>query len=43
MPGLIVPLITFTVLYLFLAAMVVWLLVGHIAASPQLYSPPAGK
>jgi len=43
MPGLIVPLITFTVLYLFLAAMVVWLLVGHIAASPQLYSSPAGK
>jgi len=40
MPGLIVPLITFTVLYLFLAAMVVWLLVGHIAASPQVYSSP---
>ena len=34
MPGLVVPLILFTVLYLFLAAVVVWLMVGHIAASP---------
>ena len=36
MPGLVVPLIVFTVLYLFLAAVVVWLMVGHIAASPAV-------
>ena len=35
MPGLIVPLITFTVLYLFLGAMVVWLLIRPLAASPR--------
>jgi len=35
MPGLIVPLITFTLLYVFLAAVVVWLLMDHIAASPS--------
>jgi cytochrome d ubiquinol oxidase subunit I len=35
MPGLIVPLITFTLLYVFLAAVVVWLLIGQIAASPE--------
>jgi cytochrome d ubiquinol oxidase subunit I len=36
MPGLVVPLIVFTILYLFLAAIVVWLMVGHIAASPTV-------
>jgi cytochrome d ubiquinol oxidase subunit I len=44
MPGLIVPLITFTVLYLFLAAMVVWLLIRHIAASPRfIHASRPGK
>jgi cytochrome bd ubiquinol oxidase subunit I len=44
MPGLIVPLITFTVLYLFLGAMVVWLLIRPIAASPRYILPRgAGK
>jgi cytochrome d ubiquinol oxidase subunit I len=32
MPGLIVPLITFTLLYLLLAVIVVWLLIRHIQA-----------
>ncbi|HEY3197101.1 MAG TPA: cytochrome ubiquinol oxidase subunit I [Nitrospirales bacterium] len=41
MPGLIVPLITFTLLYIFLAAVVVWLLMSHIAASPEF--PQSGK
>ena len=36
MPGLAVPLVLFTVLYLFLAAVVVWLMAGHIAASPTV-------
>ena len=35
MPGLVIPLLLFTVLYLFLAAVVVWLLARHIASSPQ--------
>lgn len=33
MPGLLYPLVTFTVLYLLLAAVVVWLIMRHIAAS----------
>jgi cytochrome bd ubiquinol oxidase subunit I len=36
MPGLVVPFITFTLLYIFLAAMVVWLLFRQVAASPRL-------
>src|SRR5207253_5201694 len=44
MPGLIVPLITFTVLYLFLGAMVVWLMIRSIAANPRFILPrDAGK
>jgi len=35
MPGLVVPFITFTVLYIFLAAIVVWLLLRQVAASPK--------
>jgi len=35
MPGLVVPLFVFTLLYVFLAAVVVWLLMSHIAASPS--------
>jgi cytochrome d ubiquinol oxidase subunit I len=36
MPGLVVPFIMFTLLYIFLAAMVVWLLFRQVAASPRL-------
>jgi cytochrome d ubiquinol oxidase subunit I len=39
MPGLVVPFLTFTVLYLFLAVIVVWLLWRQVVASPQI---PAG-
>jgi cytochrome d ubiquinol oxidase subunit I len=35
MPGLVVPFVTFTLLYLFLAAITVWLLLRQVAASPQ--------
>ncbi|HEY6802877.1 MAG TPA: cytochrome ubiquinol oxidase subunit I [Pyrinomonadaceae bacterium] len=36
MPGLVVPFLTFTVLYLFLAATTIWLLLRQVAASPQI-------
>ena len=36
MPGLVVPFITFTVLYIFLAAITVWLLLRQVAASPRV-------
>lgn len=36
MPGLIVPFITFTLLYIFLAVIVVWLLLRQVAASPSI-------
>lgn len=36
MPGLVVPFITFTVLYIFLAAITLWLLLRQVAASPQV-------
>lgn len=39
MPGLAVPFLTFTVLYLFLAAIVVWLLYRQIALSPYIVPP----
>jgi cytochrome bd ubiquinol oxidase subunit I len=39
MPGLIVPFITFTVLYIFLALVTVWLLLRQVAASPQAPEP----
>jgi len=35
MPGLIVPFLMFTLLYIFLAAIVVWLLLRQVAASPK--------
>jgi cytochrome d ubiquinol oxidase subunit I len=34
--GLVVPFITFTLLYIFLAAITVWLLLRQVAASPQV-------
>jgi len=41
MPGLIVPFITFTVLYIFLAAVTVFLLLRQVAASPRDPKPRA--
>lgn len=35
MPGLVVPFITFTVLYIFLAIITAWLLLRQVAASPK--------
>ena len=35
MPGLVVPFITFTVLYIFLAVITAWLLFRQVAASPN--------
>lgn len=43
MPGLVVPLVTFTVLYLFLAAVVVWLLLRQVAASPSEFQSQRGR
>ena len=39
MPGLVVPFITFTVLYIFLAVITVWLLLRQVAASPSEPEP----
>lgn len=39
MPGLIVPFITFTVLYIFLAIITAWLLLRQVAASPPPDEP----
>jgi cytochrome d ubiquinol oxidase subunit I len=36
MPGLVIPFVTFTLLYIFLAAIVVWLLFRQVAASPRI-------
>ncbi len=36
MPGLVVPFVTFTVLYCFLGAIVVWLLYQHVHRSPRV-------
>jgi cytochrome bd-type quinol oxidase subunit 1 len=41
MPGLIVPFLTFTILYIFLAFVTVWLLLRQVAASPKAPEPPA--
>jgi cytochrome bd ubiquinol oxidase subunit I len=41
MPGLVVPFITFTVLYIFLAVITVWLLLRQVAASPRDPAPIA--
>jgi len=40
-PGLVVPFITFTLLYIFLAAITVWLLLRQVAASPQAFGSDA--
>jgi cytochrome d ubiquinol oxidase subunit I len=37
MPGLFVPFITFTLLYIFLAVFTVWLLLRQVASSPRLF------
>jgi cytochrome d ubiquinol oxidase subunit I len=39
MPGLVVPFVTFTVLYIFLALITVWLLLRQVAASPREPEP----
>jgi cytochrome d ubiquinol oxidase subunit I len=41
MPGLVVPFVAFTVLYIFLALVTVWLLLRQVAASPRHPEPPA--
>jgi cytochrome d ubiquinol oxidase subunit I len=41
MPGLVVPFVTFTLLYLFLAVIVVWLLLRQVAASPRIANEDA--
>lgn len=41
MPGLEIPFITFTLLYLFLAVIVVWLIVRQVSDSPRVYATPA--
>jgi cytochrome d ubiquinol oxidase subunit I len=43
MPGLVVPFITFTLLYVFLAAIVVWLLFRQVAASPRVTGKESGN
>jgi cytochrome d ubiquinol oxidase subunit I len=40
MPGLEIPFITFTLLYLFLAVIVVWLIVRQVGESPRIYREP---
>jgi cytochrome d ubiquinol oxidase subunit I len=37
MPGLVVPFVTFTILYIFLATITVWLLLRQVAASPRVF------
>jgi cytochrome d ubiquinol oxidase subunit I len=41
MPGLKIPFVTFTLVYIFLAAVVVWLLIRQVAESPRVYAEPA--
>jgi cytochrome d ubiquinol oxidase subunit I len=43
MPGLVVPFVTFTLLYIFLALVVVWLLFRQVAKSPRLINPEPGE
>jgi cytochrome d ubiquinol oxidase subunit I len=40
-PRLVIPFITFTVLYIFLAAITVWLLLRQVAASPEAFESEA--
>jgi cytochrome bd ubiquinol oxidase subunit I len=39
MPGLVVPFVTFTLLYVFLSVIVVWLLIRQVAKSPHEFAP----
>jgi cytochrome bd ubiquinol oxidase subunit I len=39
--GLKIPFVTFTLIYIFLAAVVVWLLIRQVAESPRIYAEPA--
>jgi len=41
MPGLVIPFISFTLLYIFLSLIVVWLLKRQVAASPRIYASEA--
>src|SRR5499426_1403658 len=41
MPGLKIPFVTFTLIYIFLAAVVVWLLIRQVAQSPRVYAEQA--
>ena len=41
MPGLKIPFITFTLIYIFLAIVVVWLLNRQVAQSPRVYAEPS--
>jgi len=41
MTGLKIPFFTFTLIYIFLAAVVVWLLIRQVAESPRVYAEPA--
>ncbi|HVE80276.1 MAG TPA: cytochrome ubiquinol oxidase subunit I [Gemmatimonadaceae bacterium] len=43
MPGLVVPLVFFTLLYCFLGAIVAWLLWRQVARSPFMPAPPADQ
>jgi cytochrome d ubiquinol oxidase subunit I len=43
MPGLKIPFVTFTLVYIFLAAVVVWLLIRQVAESPRVYAEPAAE
>ena len=43
MPGLVVPFLTFTLLYLFLAVIVVWLLWHQVVASPTISDGAPGE
>jgi cytochrome bd ubiquinol oxidase subunit I len=40
MTGLKIPFLTFTLIYIFLAVVVVWLLVRQVAESPRIYVEP---
>src|SRR5215813_1995238 len=40
MPGLKIPFVTFTLVYIFLAVVVVWLLIRQVAESPRVYAEP---
>jgi cytochrome bd ubiquinol oxidase subunit I len=39
-PGLVVPFVTFTLLYIFLAVIVVWLMLRQVTSSPRVYAAP---